>query len=237
VRRLIPFIALALLAALAAGCGSSSSSDTASIPSGSASSQPSAAATTPSSASSSGCKEVSKPAARKNGGEKKPTQKLDKTKTYTVSVETNCGTFAFTLDVKDSPNTTAAFAGLVRKGFYNGLIFHRIVPGFVIQGGDPTGTGQGGPGFSTVDPPPRSAAYTSGVVAMAKTQTEPAGSAGSQFFVVTASDAQLPPDYALLGKVTKGMDVVQRIGKLGDPADQTGTPTQTVVMQKVTVSP
>ena len=232
-RRLTPLILVALVAA---GCGSSSSSNTASIPSGSPTTQAGAAATTPSS-SSSGCKEVSKPAAKKNGGQTKPTQKLDKSKTYTVTVQTNCGTFAFTLDVKDSPNTTAAFAGLVKKGFYDGLIFHRIVPGFVIQGGDPTGTGQGGPGFSTVDAPPRSAKYTAGVVAMAKTQTEKAGTSGSQFFVVTADDAQLPPDYALLGKVTKGMDVVQKIGQLGDPADQTGTPTQTVVMQKVTVSP
>ncbi len=237
VRRVIPPLVLALLALVAAGCGSSSSK-TASIPSGSgASSQASAPAATTGSSSGGSCKEVAHPAPRKNGGQAKPKQKLDASKTYTVTVQTNCGTFAFTLDVKDSPNTTAAFAGLVRKGFFNNLIFHRIVPGFVIQGGDPTGTGQGGPGFSTVDPPPRNAAYTSGVVAMAKTQTEPAGSAGSQFFVVTGPDAQLPPDYALLGKVTKGMDVVQEIGKLGDPADQTGTPTQTVVMQKVTVSP
>jgi peptidyl-prolyl cis-trans isomerase B (cyclophilin B) len=236
VRRVIPLLLLALVASVAAGCGSSSN-NTASIPSGSGASSQAAAPTATTGSSSGGCKEVSQPAPRKNGGEKKPTQKLDAKKTYTVTVQTNCGTFAFTLDVKDSPNTTAAFAGLVRKGFFDNLTFHRIVPGFVIQGGDPTGTGQGGPGFSTVDPPPKNAAYTLGVVAMAKTQTEPAGSAGSQFFVVSGQDAQLPPDYALLGKVTKGIDVVQRIGKLGDPADQTGTPTQTVVMQKVTVSP
>jgi cyclophilin family peptidyl-prolyl cis-trans isomerase len=151
-------------------------------------------------------------------------------------VQTNCGTFAFKLDVKDSPHTTAAFASLVQKGFFDGLTFHRVVPGFVIQGGDPTGSGQGGPGFSTVDKPPSNAKYTLGVVAMAKTQTEAPGTSGSQFFVVTAPDAQLPPDYALLGKVTKGIGVVQAIGQLGDPADPTGKPKQTVVMKKVTLS-
>jgi peptidyl-prolyl cis-trans isomerase B (cyclophilin B) len=171
------------------------------------------------------------------GAEKKPKGKLDASKTYTVTVETNCGTFAFKLDVKDSPDTTAAFAGLVKRGFFDGLIFHRVVPGFVIQGGDPKGTGEGGPGFSTVDPPPKGARYTLGTVAMAKTQTEPAGAAGSQFFVVTGEDAQLPPQYALLGKVTKGLDVVKKIGELGNPTDPNGTPTQVVVMKKVTVSP
>ena len=84
-------------------------------------------------------------------------------------------------------------------------IFHRIVPGFVIQGGDPTGTGTGGPGYLTVDTPPASAAYTLGVVAMAKTQQQPAGTAGSQFFVVTVPNAGLPPDYAIIGKVTSGL--------------------------------
>jgi cyclophilin family peptidyl-prolyl cis-trans isomerase len=214
------------------GCGSSNSSSSSSTP---AAATTSAAVTTQ--AASGGCQQVAAPSPRKNGGETKPKAKLDASKTYTVTVETNCGTFAFKLDVKDSPKTTAAFAGLVRKGFFDGLTFHRIVPGFVIQGGDPTGTGGGGPGFSTVDKPPSDAKYTLGVVAMAKTQTEAPGTSGSQFFVVTTSDAQLPPDYALLGNVTKGIDVVKRIGELGDPADQTGAPTQTVVMKKVTVSP
>jgi peptidyl-prolyl cis-trans isomerase B (cyclophilin B) len=226
----ITLLPAALLAVT--GCGSSNSSSSSSTP---AAATTSAAATTQ--AASGGCQQVSAPSPRKNGGETKPKGKLDASRTYTVTVETNCGTFAFKLDVKDSPNTTAAFAGLVRKGFFDGLTFHRIVPGFVIQGGDPTGTGGGGPGFSTVDKPPSNAKYTLGVVAMAKTQTEAPGTSGSQFFVVTTSDAQLPPDYALLGNVTKGIDVVKKVGALGDPADQTGAPTQTVVMKKVTVSP
>ena len=107
--------------------------------------------------------------------------------------------------MKDSPKTTASFASLVRKGFFDGLTFHRVVPGFVIQGGDPKGDGTGGPGYTTVDTP-RDAAYTSGVVAMAKTGAEPAGTSGSQFFVVTGDNASLPPDYAVLGKVTATSD-------------------------------
>jgi peptidyl-prolyl cis-trans isomerase B (cyclophilin B) len=230
-------VLLAITGVVIAACGGGSKSSTATTAAADTSAAAAPAATTPSSSAS--CKTVSQPKPGKDGGQTKPTLKLDASKTYTVTVQTNCGEFAFTLDVKDSPHTTAAFAGLVKKGFFDGLTFHRIVPGFVIQGGDPTGSGQGGPGFSTVDKPPSGATYTAGVVAMAKTQDEPAGTSGSQFFVVTASDAQLPPDYALLGKVTKGMDVVQAIGKLGDPADPTGTgaPTQPVVMSKVTVSP
>jgi cyclophilin family peptidyl-prolyl cis-trans isomerase len=212
-------------------CGGSKSSSSSSTPAAAATTS---AATTQS--ASGGCQQVPAPSPKPNGGQKKPPGKLDASKTYTVTVETNCGTFAFSLDVKDSPDTTAAFAGLVKRGFFDGLTFHRIVPGFVIQGGDPAGTGTGGPGFSTVDPPPKNADYTLGTVAMAKTQTEPAGASGSQFFVVTGRDAQLPPDYALLGKVTKGLDVVKRIGLLGNPTDPNGTPTKVVVMKKVTVS-
>ena len=187
---------------------------------------------------SGGCTKVAKPVLKARA-EKKPTTPLSAKKVYEVTLTTNCGSFTIRMDQNQSPNASASFVALVQRGFFDGIIFHRIVPGFVIQGGDPTGSGGGGPGFSTVDKPPRDAAYTAGVVAMAKTQNEPAGTSGSQFFVVTAPDAQLPPDYALLGKVTKGMDVVQAIGKLGDPADPTGTgaPTQAVVMKKVTVSP
>jgi peptidyl-prolyl cis-trans isomerase B (cyclophilin B) len=148
-------------------------------------------------------------------------------------VETSEGTFTIRLDDKTSPNTVASFEQLARDGFYDGLTFHRIVPGFVIQGGDPTGDGSGGPGYSTVDPPPADTRYTSGVVAMAKTQDEPAGTAGSQFFVVLGADVGLPPDYAVLGKVTSGMDVVQKIGKLGDP--QTELPSREVKIEQITI--
>jgi len=149
-----------------------------------------------------------------------------------VTLKTNEGTFAFSLDVKDSPNAAASFASLIKKGFFDGTIFHRIVPGFVIQGGAPNGNGTGGPGYKTVDVPPSDSAYTKGVVAMAKTGSDPPGTAGSQFFVVTGPDANLPPDYAIVGKVTRGLDVVDRIGRLGDANQH---PTENVVISKVRV--
>ena len=152
----------------------------------------------------------------------------------TAVVKTSEGTFTIRFDVADSPHTVASFEKLARKGFFDGTIFHRIVPGFVIQGGDPTGTGTGGPGYTTTDPPPKDARYTLGVVAMAKTPGQAPGTAGSQFFVVTAADAQLPPDYALLGKVVSGLAVVERIGKLGNPA--TEQPTKRVVVRSITIT-
>jgi peptidyl-prolyl cis-trans isomerase B (cyclophilin B) len=166
------------------------------------------------------------------GTQRKPTAKLDPKKTYDLTLQTNCGSFTIRLDQAQSPNATASLVSLARKGFFDGTIFHRIVPGFVIQGGDPTGTGTGGPGYSTVDTPPSSAKYTHGVVAMAKTAAEPAGTAGSQFFVVTGADAQLTPDYAIVGKVVRGLDVVDRIGTLGDASEQ---PTETVEIKRATV--
>ena len=159
---------------------------------------------------------------------------LSSAKTYTATVQTNLGTFAFALDVKDSPCTTSSFAQLARKRFFDGLTFHRIVPGFVIQGGDPNGNGSGGPGYTVVDTPPSDARYVRGVVAMAKTGTEPPGTSGSQFFVVTGADAGLQPDYALLGKITRGLAVVERIGRLGNPQNE--QPTRRVVIQHLTVT-
>ena len=160
---------------------------------------------------------------------------LDKKRPHTVNVLTNFGAFDIRLDVEDSPCTTSSFAALVRQRFFDGTRFHRIVPGFVIQGGDPTGTGRGGPGYTVVDVPPKNSLYTEGVVAMAKTPEEPPGTAGSQFFVVTGANAGLPPEYAILGVVTKGLNVVERIGKLGNPA--TEQPTKRVVVLRMVVTP
>jgi peptidyl-prolyl cis-trans isomerase B (cyclophilin B) len=154
-------------------------------------------------------------------------------KTHSVVVKTNKGDFTFDLATKTSPCTTASFAGLVDKGFFDGLTFHRIVPGFVIQGGDPEGNGMGGPGYSVVDKPPPDTKYEKGLVAMAKTQTDPAGTSGSQFFVVTSDGVSLPPDYAVLGEVTDGMDTVEKIGKLGNPSDPSGAPTEKVTIDKM----
>ena len=158
--------------------------------------------------------------------------KLDSGKKYRLVFETTCGDFTVTLNQKVAPNASGSLVSLAKRGFFDDTFFHRIVPGFVIQGGDPTGTGTGGPGYETHDGVPQDAAYVHGAVAMAKTATEPPGTAGSQFFVVTSADAGLPPDYAIVGKVTSGLDVVDRIGKLGDAQEQ---PTRPIVISKVRV--
>lgn len=153
----------------------------------------------------------------------------------TAVFETSCGTFEVALDTERAPRTSASFAHLVEEGVYDDTGFHRVAQGFVIQGGDPKGDGTGGPGYSVDEEPPRSLSYTEGLVAMAKTAAEPPGRSGSQFYVVTAADAGLPPDYALVGEVTEGMDVVRRIEALG-PAGADGPPSQPVVIERASLS-
>jgi peptidyl-prolyl cis-trans isomerase B (cyclophilin B) len=153
-----------------------------------------------------------------------------------AEVETSCGSFEITLDTAAAPKTTASFVYLVEQGVYDNTAFHRIVPDFVVQGGDPRGDGTGGPGYFVDEPPRPATEYTRGVVAMAKTEAEPPGRSGSQFFVVVAADAGLPPEYAPLGEVTRGFGVVERISELGDPASgQAGTPLAPVVIERITV--
>jgi peptidyl-prolyl cis-trans isomerase B (cyclophilin B) len=189
--------------------------------------------TTPAMTASSGqCASVEAPASRDDGGETAPAERLDPEKTWKLHFETSCGAFVVTLDTASAPATSASLVSLARDGYFDDTIFHRIVPGFVIQGGDPTQSGSGGPGYSTVDVPASSARYRKGVVAMAKTAAEPPGTSGSQFFVVTGDDVGLPPEYAIVGEVTEGLDVVELIGTLGDPA--TEQPLQPVVVESVT---
>lgn len=223
-------ILLLALGLLVAGCGGSSSDDAAT------STEATTDATTAASDTATGadgCTDVDVPAAREDGGATAPKERLDPEQTYNLVFATNCGSFTVTLDLATAPATAASLVSLAKAGFYDDTIFHRIVPGFVIQGGDPTQEGAGGPGYQTVDPPPADAAYTKGVVAMAKGGSEPAGTAGSQFFVVTGADIGLPPEYAIVGNVTSGIEVVERIGELGDPA--TEQPTRPVVIESVTV--
>lgn len=180
-----------------------------------------------------GCEPVAAPQPKEPPATKPPTKPLDTSVTYSLVFETNCGTFTVELDQKLAPKTAASLVQLAETGFYDLTIFHRIVPGFIIQGGDPSQTGSGGPAYSTFDPPPAGARYVKGVMAMAKTPAEPPGTAGSQFFVVT-EDSALTAEYAIAGKVTKGLDVVERIGTLGDPA--TEEPTVPVVVDRVRVT-
>ena len=206
---------LALVTLVAAGCGGSKH-----------------AAATTTTVDSHGCSEATQPPPT-DRTESKPTTKLDPSRTYLVTFDTNCGSFTVKLDTKRAPVTTSSFASLVQKHFFDHTLFHRIAVGFVIQGGDPTQSGEGGPGYTTVEKPPAGLKYVHGTVAMAKTPSQPVGAAGSQFFIVTARNAGLPAQYALLGHVVKGLGVVDRIGKLGDANQQ---PIEPVVIDKATLS-
>ncbi len=162
-----------------------------------------------------------------------PGSVVEQGETASVRIETTEGDFTISLDTESWPVTANNFAYLTEDGFYDGLGFHRIVPEFVIQGGDPTGSGSGGPGYSIVETPPQDTKYPIGTVAMAKTGAEAPGTSGSQFFIVTgAQGATLTPDYAVAGKVSEGLDIVTAIGELGS-ADQ--TPTRQVVIEKATL--
>lgn len=147
--------------------------------------------------------------------------------------ETNCGSFTITFDDRN-PKTAASFQSLVEQGFYDGLSIHRVVSDFLIQGGDPSGDGTGGPGYSVDERPPPGLAYTEGIVAMAKTEAEPPGRSGSQFFVAVAADVGLTPDYALVGQVSEGMDVVRAISELA-PDGGDGEPSEPVVIERATL--
>jgi len=227
VRRALPILTLAVALLLAAGCGGSD--DTTGT-------TEAADTTATATVGADGCSDVTAPEARKDGGATKPKERLDPEKTYKLVFKTNCGSYTVTLDQAKAPATSASLVSLAKAGFYDNTIFHRIVPGFVIQGGDPTQSGSGGPGYSTVDAPPADSKYTEGVVAMAKTGAEAPGTSGSQFFVVSGPNAAtLPPDYAIVGNVTSGMDTVKRIDGFGDVNDPSGTPTRPVVVESVTV--
>ena len=233
-------LATALAVALAlvlAACGSDTSGDTAKTASTTTEAATTASTATTSPAPAKGCKGVAAPEAKGEQSLKAPKERLAAGKRYVVRMTTNCGTFEFALDTRRAPKTSASVAALVRAGFYDGLTFHRIAHGgdggpFVIQGGDPTGTGNGGPGYSVVEAPPKSLKYTEGVVAMAKTAAEAPGTSGSQFYVVTAPDAGLPPDYALVGRVVKGLDVVRRIGAVPTGPPPNEPPLSPVVIEQ-----
>jgi peptidyl-prolyl cis-trans isomerase B (cyclophilin B) len=179
------------------------------------------------------CKPDGEPKVRRPKKRSAPDFRLARDKKYTATVVTSCGAFEIELDAKQAPRTGGSFATLAREDFYNGLGFHRIVTGFVIQGGDPRGNGEGGPGYSIREAPPDDVVYSEGIVAMAKTATEPPGTSGSQFFIVTSDGAQLDPVYALLGRVTKGLDVVKRIELT--PAGPDEQPIEPIVIKRVTI--
>ena len=172
------------------------------------------------------------------------TEKLDKPgpdelaevrdRSITAVVETNCGPFSIELDTEGFAKTATSFVNLVDEGFYDNTSFS-YVDGSVAQGGDPVGDRTGGPGYFVEEAVPFDTEYTRGTVAMAKTEVDPGGRSGSQFFVVYAADAGLPPEFAILGQVTYGMDVIDRIAELRDTGSDTGAPSQPVVIDTVTL--
>ena len=199
---------LLLVVALLAACGGGDDEEDAT--------ETAAAATA---AGEGGCDEVEAPEPKPDGGQQAPEQALDPAKTWRLVFDTSCGSFTVELDLDTAPKTAASLVSLAENGFYDDTIFHRVVPGFVIQGGDPTGTGTGGPGYQTVDVPPTDAAYVQGVVAMAKTAVEPPGTAGS-------------PVSAVVGKVASGLETVLAIEALGTGD---GPPSRAVVVERVAV--
>jgi cyclophilin family peptidyl-prolyl cis-trans isomerase len=160
-----------------------------------------------------------------------PPMIIDTEKTYTATMVTSKGTLEIVLDALGAPNTVNSFVFLARWHYYDGIVFHRIIPGFVLQGGDPTGTGAGGPGYKFKDELPKPGRYELGSLAMANAGPN---TNGSQFFVISGPDGiRLPPLYALFGKVVKGLDVVETINGIGTPS---GKPREDVIIESVTIT-
>jgi peptidyl-prolyl cis-trans isomerase B (cyclophilin B) len=158
--------------------------------------------------------------------------------TRTVTVETAKGTIVMKIDGSLAPNAAGNFVALAECGFYDGVVFHRLVPNFVIQGGDPTGTGTGGPGY-TIEDQEVKGEYMRGTLAMART-SEP-DSQGSQFFIVLSDDPAGPilesyRTYAIFGEVTEGMDVVDAIAAMPNSGEPNNEALEPVAMDKVTVT-
>ena len=159
---------------------------------------------------------------------------VDPNKQYTATMKTSKGTIVLSLDAKQAPIATSHFVDLARSGYYDGLTFHRVIPGFVIQGGDKKGDGTGTAPSSVVGELP-DGAYPLGAIAAAKTGTAPAGTFGDQFFIVTGAQGEaLPPEYATWGVVTEGLDVAQAISRV--PTGAADRPTDPVYIESVSIT-
>jgi peptidylprolyl isomerase len=161
-----------------------------------------------------------------------PEMVIDPAKRYTAQIETSMGAMTAELDAVAAPKTVNSFVFLARDGFYDGVIFHRVIQGFVLQGGDPEGTGRGGPGYRFEDELPKPGRYEVGSLAMANAGPN---TNGSQFFVISGpSGVRLPPQYSLFGKVVKGLDVVDAIEKV--PTGPGDRPKTDVVINSITIT-
>jgi len=161
-----------------------------------------------------------------------PGRCIDPNKKYTAEMKTTKGTMTIELDAKKAPKTVNNFVYLSRYHFYDGVSFHRIIPGFVVQGGDPQGTGAGDPGYKFADELPKAGQYEVGSLAMANSGPN---TNGSQFFIIVGDQGvQLPPKYSLFGKVTSGIEVAKALEAVGTP--DAGTPKEPVQMDSVTIT-
>jgi cyclophilin family peptidyl-prolyl cis-trans isomerase len=160
-----------------------------------------------------------------------PSMCIDVTRRYTAELTSSKGTMAIALDPVAAPKTVNNFVFLARYHYFEGIVFHRIVKGFVLQGGDPTGTGSGGPGYRFEDELPRPGRYELGSLAMANAGPN---TNGSQFFIISGpSGLRLPPQYSLFGKVISGLDVVAAIDAIGTSS---GQPRERVLIESVSIN-
>lgn len=161
-----------------------------------------------------------------------PKMEIDPAKTYTATIETSAGTMTAELFARDVPQTVNNFVFLSRQGYYNGVTFHRVIRDFMVQTGDPTGTGRGGPGYRFPDEPVNRR-YERGTLAMANAGPN---TNGSQFFIVH-KDYPLPPNYTIFGKVTDGLDTLDKIATTATGPGHGGpdTPKQDITIQSINV--
>jgi cyclophilin family peptidyl-prolyl cis-trans isomerase len=159
-----------------------------------------------------------------------PSIDIDLAKSYSATLHTNHGDVEIVFDAENSPQTVNNFVFLARDGFYDGVIFHRVISGFMAQGGDPTGTGRGGPGYKFRDELEGPGTYSRGTVAMANSGPN---TNGSQFFIMH-NDYGLPHSYSIFGKVTEGMDVVDAIA--ATPTDRSDRPNSDCTINRVTIT-
>ena len=185
------------------------------------------------------CAKAAKPAAKADGGLEAPPLTIDPNLSYVADVQTNCGSFTITLDAGAAPQSVNNFVFLARQGYYDGLTFHRVSKDFVAQGGDPTGDGLGGPGYTLPAEPP-TVAYEKGSVAMAVSAK---GVNGSQFFVVTSAAGARnlggpPYQYPSLGTVTSGIKTIDTINRLGSTSSDLAKqkPRETIVISRITIT-
>jgi cyclophilin family peptidyl-prolyl cis-trans isomerase len=172
-------------------------------------------------------------AQRTTSFEKAPPLCVNVAKTYTAEMQTTKGLMVISLDVKNATKTVNNFVVLARYHYFDGIAFHRIVPGFVIQGGDPLQTGSGGPGYKFEDELPKAGSYKIGSLAMANSGPN---TNGSQFFIVTGdAGTSLQPNYSLFGQVTQGLEVVKAIEDTGIAGTQDGKPSEVVKINSVTI--